>query len=89
MQVKKGDTLESSATYETKLASWYESMGIMVVYMADSGAERQDPFKTKVDYPGQVTHGHLPENSVHGGQGHPTSPTRASCPPAPAPATPS
>ncbi len=67
VQVHKGDTLEIQATYETKLASWYESMGIMVVFMAD-GTDGRDPFKTKVDYPGQVTHGHLPENSVHGGK---------------------
>ncbi len=68
VQVKKGDTLEVQATYETKLASWYESMGIMVVYMADDTSDGRDPYKTKVDYPGQVTHGHLPENNVHGGK---------------------
>jgi hypothetical protein len=67
VQAHKGDTLETQATYETKLGSWYESMGIMVVYMAD-GTDGRDPYKTKVDYPGQVTHGHLPENSVHGGR---------------------
>ncbi len=39
----------------------------MVLYMADIGGGR-DPYKTKVDYPGQVTNGHLPENSVHGGK---------------------
>ncbi len=65
--VKKGDTLEVNTTYETKLASWYESMGIMVVYMADGGGGK-DPYKTKLDYPGVVTHGHLPENHVHGGK---------------------
>ncbi len=67
IQVHKGDTLSTQATYETKLGSWYESMGIMVVYMAD-GSGGRNPYKSKVDYPGQVTHGHLPENDVHGGR---------------------
>lgn len=64
--VHAGDILEVDTTYETKRASWYESMGIMVVYMAD-GDWGKDPYETKVDWPGQVTHGHLSENSVHGG----------------------
>lgn len=64
--VKQGDTLEITTTYESKLASWYESMGIMVVYMAD-GAGGRNPYRRKVDYRGQVTHGHLAENNVHGG----------------------
>src|SRR5262249_8017513 len=33
--VKKGDVMSTSATYDSKTASWYESMGIMVVWMAD------------------------------------------------------
>ena len=68
VQVKEGDTLDTQATYETKIGSWYESMGIMVVYWAPGAENGRDPFKTKVDYPGQVTHGHLPENAVHGGR---------------------
>ncbi len=68
VQVQKGDTLEITTDYETKRASWYESMGIMVVYMADAPTSGRDPYRTKVDYPGKVTHGHLPENSVHGGK---------------------
>ena len=50
-------------------ASWYESMGIMVVWMAD-GSRRPagaDPFTTDVDVAGVLTHGHLPENDNHGG----------------------
>ncbi|MFN8161051.1 MAG: hypothetical protein U0R52_08450 [Solirubrobacterales bacterium] len=65
--VHKGDTLEVTTDYETRRASWYESMGIMIVYMADPGGGA-NPYKTRVDYPGQVTHGHLPENNVHGGK---------------------
>ena len=33
--VHKGDTLRISTTYDSGRASWYESMGIMVVWMAD------------------------------------------------------
>ena len=64
--VHKGDLLEVNTTYETRLGSWYESMGIMVVWMADGGGGK-NPYKTKVDWPGRVTHGHLSENNVHGG----------------------
>jgi hypothetical protein len=65
--VRAGDMLEISTTYESRRASWYESMGIMVLYMAD-GAGGKDPYRAKVDRPGVVTHGHLPENDVHGGR---------------------
>ena len=66
VQVQEGDVLALNTTYETKLASWYESMGISVVYMAPGDGGR-NPYRTKVDWPGEVTHGHLPENNVHGG----------------------
>ncbi|MBN8867670.1 MAG: hypothetical protein J0H98_08950 [Solirubrobacterales bacterium] len=66
VEVKKGDVLSTTATYETKLASWPESMGIMVVYMAE-GEHGDDPYKKKVDYPGSLVHGHYKENSDHGG----------------------
>ncbi len=66
IHVKKGDVLSTTATYDTSKASWYEVMGIMVVFMAD-GEKGMDPFKTKVDQPGTLTHGHLPENRHHGG----------------------
>ena len=46
--------------------SWWESMGIMVTYMADGGPGK-NPFKQKLDRRGRVTHGHLPENNNHGG----------------------
>lgn len=65
--VKRGDTLGISATYDTRRASWYESMGIMVVYMAGAG-KGANPYTTKVDRPGRVTHGHLHENDNHGGK---------------------
>jgi plastocyanin len=67
VKVKRGDVLSTTVTYETRRAAWPESMGIMVVYMADRG-RGANPFKTRVDRPGRVTHGHLKENSDHGGR---------------------
>jgi hypothetical protein len=68
--VSPGDTMRISATYETKRASWYESMGIMVVweaYDSDGGTGGSDPFAHATDQSGHVTHGHLAENRHHGG----------------------
>ena len=65
--LKKDDVLSTTVTYESKRASWYESMGIMVTWLADAGP-RVDPFEHKVDVEGKTTHGHLPENNVHGGK---------------------
>jgi hypothetical protein len=67
VRVKKGDRLKISVTYDSKRGAWYESMGIMVAWMAD-GKGGRNPFKTRVDYPGRVTHGHLAENNHHGGK---------------------
>lgn len=64
-----GDKLRTTVTYDTKDASWYESMGIMVIWYAEGiqpGA--QDPFTSTVDNRGLLTHGHLPENDNHGGR---------------------
>ncbi len=66
--VHPGDTLRISTTYDSSRASWYESMGIMVVWMANGASGGADPFTTKVDEPGHLTHGHLPENDHHGGK---------------------
>jgi len=67
VKLRRGDVLSVSATYDTSRASWWESMGIMVVFMADGGPG-DNPFRKKVDRPGVVTHGHLPENNNHGGE---------------------
>lgn len=64
--VKAGDTLELQTDYETEIASWYESMGINVVYWAEE-AGGNDPYVTKVDGPGVRNHGHYAENDDHGG----------------------
>jgi plastocyanin len=66
--IKAGDTINTTVTYDTRQASWYESMGIMVVFYADglvNGAK--DPFTQAIDTRGLVTHGHLAENDNHGG----------------------
>ena len=65
--LKKDDVLSTTVTYESKRASWYESMGIMVSWLADAGPG-VDPFERKVDVEGKTTHGHLRENRVHGGK---------------------
>jgi plastocyanin len=64
--VHAGDVLRLTTTYDTSRASWYESMGLEVVWMADSG-RGADPFTTRVDRTGRLTHGHLAENDHHGG----------------------
>lgn len=66
--VRAGDTLELQTTYETKIASWYESMGINVVYMADADVGGRDPYAKKVSYRGVLNHGHFAENNDHGGK---------------------
>jgi plastocyanin len=66
VRLRRGDVLRTTATYDTKRAAWWESMGIMVVYMADAGPGR-NPFERRVDYAGRPSHGHLPENDNHGG----------------------
>jgi plastocyanin len=61
-----GDVLSVHTSYDTSTTSWYESMGIMVVWFAD-GTDGNNPFTTPVDQPGLLNHGHLPENDNHGG----------------------
>jgi plastocyanin len=68
VQVHKGDVMKVSTTYDSKTASWYESMGIMVVWMADGATNGTDPFVKPVDVDGSLTHGHLAENNNHGGK---------------------
>jgi hypothetical protein len=65
--VQAGDVMRVSVTYETKRASWYESMGIMVVWEAWNDTTGADPFSHKTDQSSHLTHGHLAENDHHGG----------------------
>ena len=64
--VRRGDVLSVSATYDSRRASWYESMGIMPVAF-NPGGSGPDPFAERVDAPGEITHGPLAENRNHGG----------------------
>ena len=82
VKLRPGDVLSTSATYDTKRASWWESMGIMVAWMADGGPGK-NPFKTKVNGPGVVTHGHLAENRNHGGKLDPSLPDPRTLPDGP------
>jgi hypothetical protein len=66
-QVKAGDVLRISATYNSSRASWYEAMGIMVVWEAYDQQGGIDPFTHKLDQTGHITHGHLAEDNNHGG----------------------
>lgn len=66
VEVERGDTLELQTTYETERASWYESMGINIVYWSPE-TDGDNPYKTKVDKAGVLNHGHYPENDDHGG----------------------
>ena len=69
VRLKEGDVVSVSATYDTSKASWYESMGIMVLAISDDPtAGGVDPFGAKVDTRGVITHGHLSENDNHGGE---------------------
>jgi hypothetical protein len=70
--IKKGDVLSTTATYDTRRASWYESMGIMVVGMTTGPDGGVDPFTGRLDRRGYLTHGRLPEN-VERGVGRRTS----------------
>jgi hypothetical protein len=66
--VKPGDVLSVSATYDSKIASWYEVMGIMVVWEAWNDPHRGlNPLTHVLDQKGHLTHGHLAENSYYGG----------------------
>ena len=78
-QVKAGDVLRVSTTYNTTRASWYESMGIMVVWEAWNADNGVDPFAHPLDERGHVTHGHLAEDNNHGGA-HPLGSTAAAFP---------
>jgi hypothetical protein len=65
--VKAGDVLRISATYNTTRASWYEVMGIMVVWEAYNDDRGVDPFTHRLDEHGFITHGRLRENEYLGG----------------------
>ena len=66
--LKAGDRIDVHSTYDTRIASWYESMGIMDTFYAEGTQPGAiDPFQQQPDIHGLLTHGHLPENNNHGG----------------------
>ena len=67
VQVEAGDILELQTTYETERASWYENMGINIVYMSNGETDGDNPYSTRVDQEGLLNHGHYTENEDHGG----------------------
>jgi hypothetical protein len=67
VSLHRGDRLRVSATYETRRASWYESMGIDLLYMAGPRRAGRNPFHQRVPTGGTITHGRLAENFNHGG----------------------
>ena len=79
VQVKAGDKLELQTTYETERASWYENMGINIVYWSDE-TDGRDPYVTKVDTEGVLNHGHYAENDDHGGTAPVVGPDPVSLP---------
>ena len=68
LNVQPGDILRISAAYDTKRASWYEDMGIMVVWWTPNDVHGVDPFTTPVDLSNHLTHSRLPENISPGGE---------------------
>jgi plastocyanin len=67
-RVDQGDTLRISSTYDASSSSWYENMGIVLLFAAPDDMTGPDPFTDVVDPTGELTHGHLAENDNHGGR---------------------
>jgi plastocyanin len=68
VELRRGDVIKLSGTYDISRDSWYESMAIMfAARYAGTGVGGVDPFAGALDTRGVVTHGHLRENDNHGG----------------------
>jgi len=81
--IKKGDILSMTSTYNSRIGSWYEAMGIMSALTTATPDGGVDPFTHNVAVPGIVNHGHLPENNHHGGSGPAVGPNPATLPSGP------
>jgi plastocyanin len=66
--VRAGDVLSIHTTYDARQSSWYENMGIVLLFVAPHETSGPDPFAASVDFNGELTHGHLAENDHHGGR---------------------
>ncbi len=68
LRISPGDRLVLNSVYETSLASWYEGMGIVILFISRDDPSGPDPFETTVDPDNTaVSHGHLQEASNYGG----------------------
>lgn len=67
VQLRQGDVLDVTGTYDVSQASWYESMAIMPLAYAELDTTGIDPFSGQLNTQGILNHGHLPENDNHGG----------------------
>jgi hypothetical protein len=67
LRLDAGDRIDIQATYDSRFSSWYENMGIVLLFVAPDDLSGTDPFSGTVDPVGELTHGHLPENDNHGG----------------------
>jgi len=76
LRIGPNDNLVLNSIYETARASWYEGMGIVILFLARGDTSGPDPFATTVD-PDNVgiTHGHMAEADNHGGPSSSTSPS--------------
>ena len=60
VNLKKGDQLRITSTYDTSKASWFESMGIIIAFSSDGSARRRP----------------VQDQGRRQGQGHPRAPAR-------------
>jgi plastocyanin len=67
VRLHAGDRIDIQSTYDSRFSSWYENMGIVLLFVAPDDLTGTDPFAGTVDPKGELTHGHLPENDNHGG----------------------
>lgn len=75
LRINSGDRLILNSVYDTARASWYEGMGIVVLFIAPGDSSGPDPFVTSLDpNNAAVTHGHMAEASNHGGPDGPALP---------------
>ncbi len=83
-QLRAGDTLRTTTTYDSERASWYEVMGIMIAWFVPNETGT-DPFgEHRIDWKvGHLTHGHLAENNNHGGGFDPDLPDARALPDGP------
>jgi hypothetical protein len=66
--LQPGDVVDLHVVYDVSKASWYESMGIMPIAVAENSTEGKDPFDETLNRKGAITHGRLKENRNHGGR---------------------